>query len=59
MNMRYLHFTFAVFLASTPAFADDGEINNKSMSRNAHLTVEPADVLEEISHAEHAFIDMM
>ena len=52
----------ALLLAWTAASADDGEITNKRMTGGSidnQLTVLPADVFEEVSHAEHAFTDMM
>jgi hypothetical protein len=55
-------FVPALLLACTAASADDGEINNKRMTggnTDNQLTVLPEDVLENVSHAEHAFIDMM
>ena len=52
----------ALLLAWTAASADDGEITNKRMTggnTDNQLTVLPEDVLEDVSHAEHAFTDMM
>ena len=48
-----------IFLAGTPAFADDGEKTLKVMSHNADVTVTPEEVGVPTSEAEHAFIDMM
>ena len=52
----------ALLLAWTAASADDGIITNKRMTggnTDNQLTVLPEDVFEEVSHAEHAFTDMM
>lgn len=49
----------ALLLACLTASADDGDKTLKMMSRNAKVTVEPADVGLTISESEHAFIDMM
>lgn len=49
----------ALLLACMTASADDGEKTLKMMSRNAKVTVEPADVGLTVSESEHAFIDMM
>ena len=57
--MKFLSFTIALLLASTPVLADDGAITSKRMSRNAKLTVEPEDIGLHVAEAEHAFIDMM
>ncbi|WP_455210876.1 hypothetical protein, partial [Kaarinaea lacus] len=65
MRIRFLPFLGAAFLTcivGTPVVADDGAINNKSMTR----TIEPpvidygqAIVNEAVREAEHAFTDMM
>mgnify|MGYP001815143132 FL=1 len=55
-------FVPALLLAWTAASADDGEITNKRMTggnTDNQLEVLPGDVLEHVSHAEHAFTDMM
>ena len=52
----------ALLLAWTAASADDSKITNKRLtggSTDNKLTVLPEDVLEDVSHAEHAFTDMM
>ena len=49
----------ALLLAYMTASADDGDKTLKMMSRNAKVTVEPADVGLTISESEHAFIEMM
>jgi len=47
-------------LTSGPALADDGEINNKSMSRTINVpTFDQEIVNNALSEAEHAFTDMM
>ena len=63
MNIRWSALLVpALLLAWTAASADDGEITNKRMTggnTDNQLTVLPEDVLENVSHAEHVFIDMM
>ena len=52
----------ALLLAWTAASADDSKMTNKRLtggSTDNKLTVLPEDVLEDVSHAEHAFTDMM
>jgi len=48
-----------LLLANITAGADDGDKTLKMMSRNAKVTVEPADVGLTLSESEHAFIEMM
>ena len=50
----------AALLGGTPAVADDGEINNKSMSKTIKVPIFDQGIVNSaVSEAEHAFTDMM
>ena len=59
-RLQFLTIMLVTTFICASAGADDGTINNKSMSKTIHLpTFAPAAVNDQIPEAEHVFADFM